>query len=70
MTPQGTPDARCSAAWQAWASAKGGPSNPSASATATSRAALDDSPAPIGRVVVTVPVPPTAGLTELTTPAT
>ena len=40
---------------------RAGPSNPSASATATSSAADDDRPAPTGSVVVTVPTSPTPG---------
>ena len=70
MIPDGTPLARCSARWQAWASSSEVPSNPRASATATSRAALDDSPPPIGSVVDTVPSKPRSGLTSATTPAT
>ena len=49
MIPHGTPDARCSARWQRRARSAVEPSNPSARATATSSAALDDSPAPIGQ---------------------
>ena len=46
------------------------PSKPSASATATSSAALDDRPAPTGRVVRTVPAKPCVGRSTATTPAT
>ncbi len=70
MIPEGTPEARCSARWQASAKASGVPSKPRASATATSRAALEDSPPPMGRVVATVPVKPAVGRTSATTPAT
>src|SRR3954465_15416526 len=70
MSPLGTPEARCSARGRASAGASGEPSNPRASATATSSAALDDRPAPTGRVVDTVPTAPTAGRTTATTPAT
>ena len=42
----------------------------SASATATSSAALDDSPVPIGIVVPTSPSNPVAGRSSATTPAT
>ena len=70
MIPHGTPDARCSARWHSSASASGEPSKPRASATATSRAADDDKPAPIGSVVVTVPVNPADGRSSATTPAT
>ena len=41
-----------------------------ASATATSSAALDDSPPPSGTVVVTRPTKPRSGATSATTPAT
>ncbi len=70
MIPQGTPEATCSALWHSFASSSGVPSKPSARASATSRAALDDSPAPTGSVVVMEPSKPAAGRTWLTTPAT
>jgi hypothetical protein len=70
MIPEGTPEAACSARWQARASSTCEPVKPSASATETSRAALDDSPAPTGSVVWTVPTAPTAGRSSATTPAT
>ena len=41
-----------------------------AKATATSNAALDDSPTPAGSVVRTVPSNPSAGRTSATIPAT
>ena len=71
MIPHGTPDARCSARWQSCASSSGEPSNPSASATATSSAADDDSPAPIGQrgVDLAGEARPT-GRSSATTPAT
>ena len=58
MMPVGTPVAACSARRASWASSIGVPSNPRASATATSRAALDDRPAPTGIVVLTCPSSP------------
>ncbi len=70
MIPHGTPDARCSARWPSLASSSGGPSNPSASATATSSAADDERPAPTGSVVSTTPTKPRAGRSSATTPAT
>ena len=70
MIPQGTPEARCSADWQIRAMSRGDPSMPSASATATSSAALEDRPEPIGIVVDTSPSNPTAGRISATTPAT
>ncbi len=54
--PHGTPEARCSAAWHRRASSRSEPSNPSASATATSRAADDESPAPDGEIAGDGPV--------------
>ena len=50
MIPHGTPVARCSARWQSRAISSGVPSSPSASAVATSSAALDDSPLPMRQV--------------------
>ena len=70
MIPQGTPDARCSAIWVSCASSSVEPSNPSARATETSSAALDDKPAPTGRVVVISPTNPLVGCSSATTPAT
>ena len=70
MIPHGTPEAACSARRVSWANSTGSPSKPRASATATSRAALEDRPAPTGRSVVTCPVKPTSGLSSSTTPAT
>ncbi len=71
MIPHGTPLARCSAAWQICAIWSGVPEAPRASATATSNAALDARPAPMGSSVVTVPpARPTVGRTSATTPAT
>ena len=58
ITPQGTPDARCSARCASRARGRGSGSAPRARASATSSAALDDRPAPIGSVVETVPVKP------------
>ena len=55
MMPLGTPDARCSARRHSSASATGDICAPSASATATSSAALLDRPAPMGMSVVTRP---------------
>lgn len=68
--PLGTPVAACSARWHALAMTLGSAWKPSASARATSRAALDDIPAPTGKVVSTVPRPPVTGRTTATTPAT
>src|SRR5262245_57715505 len=56
--PDGKPVAACSARWHSWASATADPSNPNANATATSSAALDDNPAPMGMVVDTAPTNP------------
>ncbi len=70
MIPHGTPDARCSAAWQSRAMSSAEPSAPRASATAISSAALEDSPAPIGIVVETLPSNPVDGRSSATTPAT
>ena len=70
MIPQGTPEARCSAALADPRESRRRPSMPSASATATSSAALDDRPVPIGIVVDTSPTKPTAGRISATTPAT
>ena len=70
MIPHGTPDARCSAAWHSRAMSSAVPSAPRARATATSSAALEDSPAPIGIVVETLPSNPVAGRSSATTPAT
>ena len=54
-------DVRASARWHNWASSSGVPAKPNANAVETTSAALDDRPAPIGRVVVTEPVAPTSG---------
>ena len=51
MMPLGTPEARCSARRHSSANSTGVMSAPSASATATSSAALLDNPAPIGMSV-------------------
>ncbi len=66
MIPQGTPTARCSARRQAAASSSGESSCQSATlqsanATATSSAAEDESPAPLGRVEEIEPANPTGG---------
>ena len=66
----GTPEATCSARWHSTARSWGVPVKPSASATATSSAALDDSPAPSGRVVSTTPRRPSTGRSSAATPAT
>ena len=55
MMPVGTPVARCSARCASRARSSGEPRCPNAIAAATSRAALDDRPAPTGMVVDTVP---------------
>ena len=68
--PDGTPLPTCSARWHSLASSTGDPSKPSASATASSSAALDERPLPIGTVVRTVPSKPPLGRTSCTTPAT
>ena len=70
MIPVGTPLARFSARWVSRASSTTLPSNPSASATATSSAWLLDIPPPMGMVVVTCPRMPMAGDISDTTPAT
>ena len=71
IIPHGTPEAACSARWQARASSSGerGVSR-RARAIATSRAALDDSPAPMGIVVEMRPSKPCVGRTSATTAAT
>ena len=58
IRPHGTPDASCSARWPRRASSVALPSKPSARATASSSAALDDRPLPMGMVVDTVPSKP------------
>ena len=67
MRPHGTPVARCSARWH---SAAMSPVAPSASASATSSDALDESPAPMGSVEVTCPVKPVTGRTSATMAST
>ena len=59
MMPVGTPVAACSARRAASASSVDVPSNPSANPIAHSSAALDDSPAPAGMLLVTSPTRPT-----------
>ena len=69
--PVGRPRAPCSAAWHRRASRAGSSTSaPSARATATSSAALEDNPTPAGSVERTVPVKPCAGRSTATTPAT
>jgi hypothetical protein len=71
MIPQSTPTARCSARRQSWAAATGSRRfTPSIVATATSSAALDDSPRPMGRLEWSVPVSPSVGRSSRTTAAT
>ena len=63
--------ASCSASRHSIASSSGSsPSAPSASAVATSNAALDDSPAPIGRSERTTPTNPCTGTSRRATAAT
>ena len=77
MIPHGTPVATSSASWQARASSSIGSEKPAASQsarpTATSKAALEESPPPSGIVEVTVASIPTASrprsASVLTTPA-
>ena len=59
MIPVGTPVANCSARWVSNASSVGVNVLPIARAVASSKAALDDKPAPTGIVVETLPEIPT-----------
>ena len=58
-----------SASWQSWANARGSGSWPRASSNATANAALEDSPAPTGRVLVTRATPPDGGAWARKSPA-
>src|SRR5438067_2260031 len=69
MIPEGTPVAACSACCSSGARADGSPSQPRARATATSKAALEDSPAPAGPVLDTRPSKPATGRRTGTTEA-
>ena len=69
MIPVGTPVAACSARCVNSASSRALPSKPRANAVATSRAALEDRPLPIGISVVIVPTIPRVALHSAATAA-